>query len=306
MKNLFKNIYTPDKEWFRKNWSTLVLVCLFILGIGLFLYPSIANNWNSNNQRNAIISYNEAVSGLSAEDYQRELQKAYQYNRELAAEGISWKNDESKLDDYNNLLNITGNGLMGYLQIDKIKVTVPIYHTVEENFLQKGVGHLDNTSLPVGCESYDSKENKVLDPTDGSHCAISGHRGLPSAKLLSDLDKLVEGDVFYLKVLGETFTYEVDQIRVVLPSDVQELSLVPGKDYCTLITCTPYGINTHRLLVRGKRVNNIQGDLDVIPDATLIESEYVAPFIAAPIILVIVLIVLFKKPKKKGEEERSI
>ena len=230
------------------------------------------------------------------------IAKALDYNYRLAQRGIEWK-DGSNLDDYYDVLDITHTGVMGYLKINKINVTCPIYHTVDENVLQTGIGHLENTSLPVGAKTYDSSSGIVTDSNDGSHCALSGHRGLPSARLLSDLDKLVEGDMFSLNVLGETYYYQVDQIRVVLPSDVQELNIVPGEDYCTLITCTPYGINTHRLLVRGKRINKPQGDVSIIEDASVISIEYVAPFIAAPILLIIVLIVVFSKPKKKGEKE---
>ena len=301
MKKKLLNISAPNKDWFRKNWSNLALVGLFLIGLGIFLYPTVADYWNSYHQSRAIMSYTDAVSNLSETDYANELNKAYDYNRKLAQNGIDWKKDESKLEEYNSLLNITGTGIMGYLQIDKIKVTVPIYHTVEENVLQTGVGHLENTSLPVGSKSYDPVSGKVEDLNDGSHCALSGHRGLPSARLLSDLDKMIEGDTFVLNVMGERITYQVDQIRVVLPSDVQELSLVPGEDYCTLITCTPYGVNTHRLLVRGRRVNNAASEQSVTADATLIDSAYVAPFIAAPIILIAVLIVIFRKPKRKGE-----
>ncbi|MCR5097301.1 MAG: class C sortase [Erysipelotrichaceae bacterium] len=298
--NKTKNITAPN--WLKKNWGNLALACLFIVGILIFLYPTIANYWNTYNSGKAIMSYSEAVSQMSKEDYDRELKKANDYNLQLAQNGIDWKPKED-LSEYSSILNLTGDGIMGYIKIDKLKVSLPIYHTAEEAVLQVGVGHLESTSLPVGTISYDTKTSKVTDPNEGSHCVLTGHRGLPSAKLFSDLDKLTEGDVFSIYVLGETYTYQVDQIRVVLPSDVEELNITPGEDYCTLVTCTPYGINTHRLLVRGKRVNNIQGDVDVVPDATLIESEYVAPFIAAPIIVVIVLIVLFKKPKKKGEEE---
>ena len=297
-----KNDTAPNQNWFKKNWSTVALIVTFLVGLIIFLYPTISDYWNKFHASRAIISYSETVSQMSKEDYDRELKKANDYNLQLAQSGIDWKPKED-LSEYRSILNLTGDGIMGYIKIDKLKVSLPIYHTADESVLQVGVGHLENTSLPVGTVSYDTKTGKVADPKEGSHCVLTGHRGLPSAKLFSDLDKLTEGDVFSIYVLGETYTYQVDQIRVVLPSDVEELNITPGEDYCTLVTCTPYGINTHRLLVRGKRVNNIQGDVDVVPDATLIESEYVAPFIAAPIIAVIVLIVLLKKPKKKGEEK---
>jgi sortase A len=176
---------------------------------------------------------------------------------------------------------------------------------MSESILQTSIGHIEGTSFPVGAYSYDYEKGRVTDPSDGSHCVLSGHRGLPSAKLFSDLDKLVEGDTFNLNILGETYTYQVDQIRVVLPTDLSEIQIVEGKDYCTLVTCTPYGINTHRLLVRGHRVDNPQGDVAVVADAMIIDSVYVAPFIAAPIILILILIVLFgnRKPKKGVKNE---
>ena len=292
----------PNQNWFKKNWSTLALIGVFIVGLLIFLYPTISDYWNQFHASRVIATYSETVSQLSKEDYDQELNKAYAYNRQMAQNGIDWK-PKDDLTEYRSILNLTGDGIMGYIKIDKLKISLPIYHTTEESVLQVGIGHLENTSLPVGTTSYDTKTGKVSDPSEGSHCVLTGHRGLPSAKLFSDIDKLNEGDVFSIYILGETLTYKIDQIRVVLPSDVEELNIVSGKDYCTLVTCTPYGINTHRLLVRGERVNNILGEDEVVPDATLIGGEYVAPFIAAPILLIIVLFVLFKKPKKKGEEE---
>ncbi len=287
-------------SWIKKNWSTILVGSAFVIGLVLLLYPSIADYWNSFHQARAIIVYSDAVSNLSKEDYEAEIKKALDYNAQVAVNGLNWQmSDDDKLE-YNKILNFTGSGIMGYIQIDKIKVTLPIYHGTNESVLQTSIGHLEGTSLPVGAYSYDYKQKKVMDSNDGSHCVLTGHRGLPSAKLFSDLDRMVEGDVFTLNILGESYSYQVDQIRVVEPSDLSELSVVPGMDYCTLITCTPYGINTHRLLVRGYRVDNPQGDIAVIADAVIIDSIYVAPFIAAPVILVLVLIVLFgnKKPKK--------
>ncbi len=297
-----KNDTAPNQNWFKNNWSTLALIGLFLVGLIIFLYPTISDYWNKYHASRAIATYSEKVSQMSKDDYDHELNRAYDYNFELAQTGIDWKPKED-LSEYRSILNLTGDGIMGYIKIDKLKISLPIYHTADETVLQVGIGHLENTSLPVGTSSYDSKTGKVSDSNDGSHCVLTGHRGLPSAKLFSDLDKLNEGDLFSIYVLGETYTYQVDQIRVVLPSDVEELNIVPGEDYCTLVTCTPYGINTHRLLVRGKRVNNIQGDVDVVPDATLIESEYVAPFIAAPIIIVLIILVFIGNIKGKRKEK---
>ena len=290
----------PEQNWFKRNGSTLILFGVFLIGLLIFLYPSIADYWNSYGQNRAIMSYTETVSKMSSEDYEKEIHEALNYNAELAKEGINWNMSDSDIEVYNDVLNFTGNGNMGYIKIDKIKVMLPIYHGMSESVLQTSIGHIEGTSFPVGAYSYDYEKGRVTDPSDGSHCVLSGHRGLPSAKLFSDLDKLVEGDTFNLNILGETYTYQVDQIRVVLPTDLSEIQIVEGKDYCTLVTCTPYGINTHRLLVRGHRVDNPQGDVAVVADAMIIDSVYVAPFIAAPIILILVLIVLLgnRKPKK--------
>ena len=249
------------------------------------------------------MSYSDAISNLKKEDYEALINEALKYNASVAENGLNWNMEDKDKEEYNKKLNVTGNGIMGYIQIDKIKVTLPIYHGTNESVLQTSIGHLEGSSLPVGAYTYDSKEKKVMDANDGSHCILTGHGGLPSAKLFSNLDRMSEGDVFCLNILGKTYSYQVDQIRVVEPSDLTELQIEKGEDYCTLITCTPYGINTHRLLVRGHRVDNPQGDVAVIADAVIIDSIYVAPFIAAPIILVLVLIVLFgnKKPKK-GEK----
>ena len=290
----------PEQNWFKRNGSTLILFGVFLIGLLIFLYPSIADYWNSFHQTRAIMAYSETVSKMSSEDYEKEIHEALNYNAELAKEGINWNMSDSDIEVYNDVLNFTGNGNMGYIKIDKIKVMLPIYHGMSESVLQTSIGHIEGTSFPVGAYSYDYEKGRVTDPSDGSHCVLSGHRGLPSAKLFSDLDKLVEGDTFNLNILGETYTYQVDQIRVVLPTDLSEIQIVEGKDYCTLVTCTPYGINTHRLLVRGHRVDNPQGDVAVVADAMIIDSVYVAPFIAAPIILILVLIVLLgnRKPKK--------
>jgi len=296
-----KKVSTPNENWFKKNWSSALIGGVFFLGLFLLLYPSFADYWNSFHQSRAIMNYSEVVSNLSKEDYDREIAEALKYNSALAKTGMNWRMSDEEREVYNSKLNFTGNGTMGYIQIDKIKVTLPVYHGTNESVLQTSIGHLEGTSLPVGAFSYDYKEGKVMDSEDGSHCVLTGHRGLPSAKLFSNLDKMVDGDLFSLNILGETYTYQVDQIRIVEPSDLSELEIEPGKDYCTLVTCTPYGINTHRLLVRGHRVDNPQGDIAVMADAMIIDSIYVAPFIAAPIILVLVLFVLFgsKKPRKE-------
>ena len=277
------------KSWLRRNLSTIIVSIMMLVGLGLLIYPSFSDYWNSFHQTRAIMSYTEEVANIDRTELDKLLTLAKLYNYEIGQNGINWRLSDEEKEEYNSLLNFSGYGNMGYITIDKIKVTLPIYHGTSESVLQTSIGHLEGTSLPVGAYSYDYEEGRVTDENDGSHCVLSGHRGLPSARLFTDLDKLVEGDIFTLNILGETFTYQVDQIRIVEPSDLSELVIEGGKDYCTLVTCTPYGINTHRLLVRGHRVANPQGDIAVVADAILIESIYVAPFIGAPIILILIV-----------------
>ena len=257
---------------------------MMVIGIALLIYPSLSDYWNSFHQSRAIRTYAERVARVDSGEYEKMIRDARRYNLVLAANGIQWEMGEEQLEEYHSLLNFDGTGVMGYIDVPKIRVKLPIYHGTEEGVLQTSIGHLAETSLPVGGE--------------GSHCTLSGHRGLPSAKLFSDLDKLVEGDTFTLSILNESYTYEVDQIRVVEPKDLSELKIEPGQDLCTLVTCTPYGVNTHRLLVRGHRIENIHGDAEVVDDALLLEPAFVAPFIMLPLVLVL-LAVLFAVPAKK-------
>ncbi len=262
-------------NWFKKNLTTIVLVFMALLGAGLIAYPTFADWWNSFHQSRAVASYAEAVAVMDYSHYDEIIYSAEEYNRQLGETGIQFMLDDEQLAAYNAELDITGSGIMGYIDIPKIKITLPIYHGVSDAVLQVAIGHLEGTSLPVGGPS--------------SHCVVSGHRGLPSAKLFTDIDKLVTGDTWTVTVLNRTYTYEVDQIRVVVPTDLSELVITEGQDYCTLVTCTPYGINTHRLLVRGHRIENAQGEALVIADALQINTVFIAPFIAAPIILLLIL-----------------
>ena len=255
-----------------------------IAGIGLIAYPSVANWWNSYHQTRAVASYAAVVSDMSHEDYDKLLKEASDYNKRLGETGIIWRMNTASENEYNKVLDVTDTGIMGYIDIPKIQVKLPIYHGTDDSILQVAVGHIAGSSLPVGGES--------------SHCIISGHRGLPSAKLFTDIDRLVVGDSWTINVLDQTLTYEVDQIRVVLPSDLSDLQIEEGKDYCTLVTCTPYGVNTHRLLVRGHRIPNAQGNARVTADALQIEPIYVAPFIGGPLILVLVIILIITTSKK--------
>lgn len=217
----------------------------------------------------------DSVSELDTERYEEILAEADAYNQKLAETGIVWTLDEEQLEEYNEQLNINESGIMGYIDIPKISITLPVYHGIDEEVLQVAIGHIAGSSLPVGGKS--------------THCIVSGHRGLPSARLFTDLDKLVDGDTFTMTVLNRTVTYQVDQIRIVEPTDLSDLQIKEGKDYCTLVTCTPYGINTHRMLVRGHRVANAQGDAPVIADAMQIETIYIAPFLAVPILILLVI-----------------
>lgn len=264
--------------------SSRILLLMMVIGIALLIYPSLSDYWNSFHQSRAIRTYAERVAKVDSGEYERMIKDARRYNLFLAANGIQWEMGEEQLEEYHSLLNFDGTGVMGYIDVPKIRVKLPIYHGTEEKVLQTSIGHLTETSLPVG--------------GSGSHCALSGHRGLPSARLFSDLDKLVEGDTFALSILNESYTYEVDQIRVVEPKDLSLLQIEPGQDLCTLVTCTPYGVNTHRLLVRGHRIENIHGNAEVVDDALLLEPAFVAPFIMLPLILVL-LAVLFTAPANK-------
>ena len=293
-----------EKSWLRRNLSTIIVSLMMIVGIGLLVYPSLADYWNSFHQTRAIMSYTEDVAKMDRSELDAIIASAKEYNHKIALNGIEWKLKDNDLEKYNRELNFSGYGNMGYITIDKIKVNLPIYHGTSESVLQTSVGHIEGSSLPVGALSYDYEEMMVTDEEDGSHCVLSAHRGLPSARLFTDLDKLVEGDIFTLNILGETFTYQVDQIRIVEPTDLSELAVEKGQDYCTLVTCTPYGINTHRLLVRGHRVANPQGDVTVVADAMLIESIYVAPFIGIPIILMLVIIVFIETGIQRRRNRR--
>lgn len=281
-------------SWLKKNGLTLILLLILLIGAGLIAYPSFANWWNSFHQSRAVASYAETAANMNTEEYERIISKAQAYNRKLSRSGILWTLDEDEEKEYKEQLDIATSGIMGYIDIPKIDVMLPIYHGIDESILQVAVGHIPGTSLPVGGK--------------GSHCVVSGHRGLPSARLFTDIDKLVEGDTFTITVLNKTLTYEVDQIRTVLPTDLSDLQIEKGKDYVTLVTCTPYGINTHRLLVRGHRIENADGDASVIADALQIEPIYIAPFIAVPILILLIIgmFIMTGMRTRRRREKRQI
>lgn len=262
-------------NWFRKNLVTIILVGLMFIGVGLIIYPSVSDYWNSFTQSRIIMSYADSISEMDSDEYERIMSSARQYNEELKTKESRWNMTEEEWSRYMSELNVDGAGSMGYITIPKIDIMLPINHSTEEKVLQSAIGHIEGTSLPVGGE--------------GTHCVLSGHRGLPTARLFTDLDKLKEGDTFTLTIMNEMLTYQIDQIRIVEPTDYSLLQFEEGADYCTLLTCTPYGINTQRLLVRGKRIANPNGEAKVVADAIQVEATYVAPFIAVPIIFVLLL-----------------
>ena len=274
------------RNWFRKNASSIILVMIFLVGLSLLLYPSVSEFWNSKHQSRAIAGYTEKVLEIDDNRYELMLQEANEYNKKLENGLSRWIPSEKEVEEYNGLLNIGGTGIMGYVEIPDLGISLPIYHGVDEAVLQIAIGHLQGSSLPVGGA--------------GTHCAISGHRGLPSAKLFTNIDELKEGDVFLLCVLDEVLTYEVDQIRIVEPKDLSALEIEENKDLCTLITCTPYGVNSHRLLVRGHRIETVENNsIRVSADAMQIDETIVASFVSVPILLLLLIWLLIHYRKRR-------
>ena len=276
------------KQTSKKNRMTLILLLAVLLaGLSLLLYPMVADYWNSMHQSQAIASYQETVAEMDDGTYEALWQAAEDYNSGLFGNADRFQPTQEEHQRYEGLLDVSGDGVMGYVEIPGIDVSLPIYHGTSEEVLQVAVGHIEGSSLPVGGES--------------THCVISGHRGLPSARLFTDLDQLGEGDLFLFHVLGETLTYEVDQIHVVEPDDVTYLSIEEDEDLCTLVTCTPYGVNSHRLLVRGHRVENQEESaLRVIADAMMVDPRLVAPMVGTPILVVVIVALVVRTRRRKG------
>ena len=280
--------------------STVILLVILLLGIALLLYPTVSDYYNSFHQTKAIAGYTEELTHIDEDRYAELWSAAEAYNASLVGRDNDYLLSDEQKAQYDELLNVSGTGIMGYIEIPTLRSTLPLYHGTDEAVLQIALGHLEWTSLPVGGES--------------THCVISGHRGLPSAKLLTELDRLEPGDVFMLCILDEVLTYEVDQIKIVLPSETEALKIVEGKDYCTLVTCTPYGINTHRLLVRGHRIENAEEARTAVvtSDAIQIDPLIVAPIAAIPILLLLLIIILLpnhrqtKLRPKGGEYDEDI
>ena len=275
----------------RKNLSTIILILIFLVGLSVMLYPSVSDAVNRKHQSRAVADYAEKVEQLSDADYQTYFDAADAYNRQLnTTPNAFYKPD--LVSGYAQTLDISGTGIMGYITIPKISVELPIYHSTDEGVLQVAAGHLEGSSLPVGGA--------------GTHAVISAHRGLPSAKLFTNLDELEVGDRFTITVLNRVLTYEVDQISIVLPTEIDQLLPTEGMDYVTLMTCTPYGINTHRLLVRGKRVETTESQkhIRVAADAFRIEPIIVAPILAIPMLLAALVGVLVAPHLRKRSKRR--
>ena len=268
--------------------STVILIIVFLVGLSLLLYPSLSDYWNSFRQSRAIASYVESVSHLDNQEYQALLEEARAYNASLVGDKTRFSPTEEELAEYLTLLGSTG-AAVGYVEIPAIKLTLPIYLGTSETVLQVGVGAMEGSSLPIGGES--------------THAVLTGHRGLPSATLFTDLDRLVQGDMFHIHILNETCTYEVDQILIVEPAEMDALEIAEGEDYCTLVTCTPYGVNSHRMLVRGHRIETPEDAVfvQVSPDALQMDPLFVAPFVAVPILLVLLLFLLFGGQKRSAK-----
>lgn len=271
----------------KRKIINLSLILVFLIGLSLLLYPSVSDWWNSMHQTRAIANYSETIANLGNDVYETIWRSAEEYNAALAQRGIRWTLSEEERADYISQLDPGGTGIMGYIEIPKINCSLPIYHGTDANVLQIAIGHLEGTSLPVGGAS--------------THCVLSGHRGLPSAKLFTNLDQMETGDIFMLETLNETLTYEVDQILIVLPNELDALNIVEGEDLCTLVTCTPYGVNTHRLLVRGHRVENQEEAklIRVTAEAIQIEPLIVAPIVAIPMLLLLLAWLMISTGRKK-------
>jgi len=270
------------------KFSTIILILILLAGLSLLLYPTVSDYWNSLHQSKAIAQYAEQVADIDDAQYEEILSAAEKYNETLPGKENRFVMSDEDRKEYMSCLNVAGDGIIGYIEIPLIDCTLSIYHGTDDGTLQKAVGHVEGSSLPVG--------------GPGTHCVLSGHRGLPSARLFTDLDRLNPGDTFVLHIMDETLTYEVDQVLIVLPYEMDALKIDPDRDFCTLVTCTPYGVNSHRMLVRGHRVENeeVARAVRVTADAMLIEPIFVAPLVAAPMLLLLLIILLIPKRRKEG------
>ncbi len=276
----------------KKHLSSIILALIFITGLSLLLYPTVSDYWNSLHQSRAIASYQEKVAQLDNTELQEEWEKAEEYNKELAEKEQNFDLSEEELEEYNKLLTVGDGDVMAVIDIEKIDCRLPIYHTTSDEVLNSGVGHLPGSSLPIGGES--------------THCVLTGHRGLPSATLFTNLDKLEEGDTFTIEVLDQVLTYEVEEISIVLPAEVNNLGIRKGEDLVTLVTCTPYGVNTHRLLVTAHRTDNLeQSQIHITADAYKIDPILIAPIFAAILLLLLVVGLIVRARNRKKREKKD-
>lgn len=274
----------------KKHMSTIIAILVFITGLSLLLYPTVSNYWNSKHQSRVVANYSDTLAKMDKKEKQAAIDQAVQYNESLVLNGNRFSPSDSELSLYKSLLNADGTGMMGYITIPEIRCKLAIYHSVDDSVLQVGVGHLEGSSLPVGGSS--------------THCVISGHRGLVSARLFTDIDRLEKGDLFYLHVYGKVLAYEVDKISVVEPEDYGPLEIEEGKDLCTLLTCTPYGINTQRLMVRGHRVvDSLYDESNITSDAARVDTLVVASCVG--VVLLLVGIIVSKIWRLKGHEKNN-
>ena len=272
----------------RKHISTIFIILIFLVGLGFISYPTVSNLWNQAHQSRAIATYSKQVEKLDDSENKKMLKAARKYNKSLLKKSDHWKLSKKDKKKYESLLDVSGTGIMGYIEVPKIDCSLPIYHGTDEGALQIAIGHLEGSSLPVGGKN--------------THCVLSGHRGLPSARLFTDLDQMEEGDIFILNILGRKLAYEVDQIRGVLPEEMSDLEVIEGKDLCTLVTCTPYGINTHRLLVRGHRTKYVEEKVEEQKEVQTKKMDtrlLIAGAAGAVILAVIIIAVVIRRRKRR-------
>lgn len=278
----------------RKHISTIFIILIFLVGLGFISYPTVSNLWNQAHQSRAIATYSKQVEKLDDSENKKMLKAARKYNKSLLKKSDHWKLSKKDKKKYESLLDVSGTGIMGYIEVPKIDCSLPIYHGTDEGALQIAIGHLEGSSLPVGGKS--------------THCVLSGHRGLPSARLFTDLDQMEEGDIFILNILGRKLAYEVDQIRVVLPEEMSDLEIEEGKDLCTLVTCTPYGINTHRLLVRGHRTEYVEKKVAEEKKEVQTKKTDIRLMIAGGagvlMLLIIIIVIVIKRRRKRRNQQR--
>lgn len=286
-----KSKKVSKKKKLNSNITTIILILIFLVGLSVMLYPTVSNYINEKHQSKAVAAYDEKVSDMKPEDYTKYFEAAEKYNEELAAHPSAFFNPD-EIKGYEKILDITGTGIMGYITIKKLGVELPIYHGTDEGILQIAAGHLKGTSFPVGGES--------------THSVISAHRGLPSAKLFTDLDKMETGDTFTITILNREITYEVDNISIILPNETDSLQIEDKKDYCTLMTCTPYGINTHRLLVRGHCIGTGEPQhIHVTAEAFQIDPTITASVIGIVLLIMLLIRVLIRTRRRKHDRKTS-